>query len=205
MEFQYDYKTLSEELLFRRYCEGDIQAFDVLLDRLKGLVYSMILRYIKDDVLADEIFQEVFFKVCKNKDQFRESISFKSWLVTITKNTCIDYTRKQSRSFKTSPLDAQIGESDEKPLSEKIASDAPTPADHLEYKIEDEELTELLDKLPMEQRETFYLKVVMELTFEEIGEAMKCSTNTAKSRHRYALDTLRGLVKRKRFFERAVG
>lgn len=205
MKFQYDYKTLSEELLFRRYCEGDIQAFDVLLERLKGLVYSMIFRYIKDEVLADEIFQEVFFKVCRNKDQFRESISFKSWLVTITKNTCIDYTRKQSRGLKTSPLDAQGGEGDERPLSERVASTAPTPADNLEYKIEDEELAELLDGLPVEQRETFYLKVVMELTFEEIGESMKCSTNTAKSRHRYALDTLRGLVKRKRLLEKAVG
>ncbi len=69
---------------------------------------------------------------------------------------------------------------------------------------EDQELKLLMDKLPEEQRVTVYSKVIMELTFEEIGEAMGCSENTAKSRYRYALETLRALVKRKRLLEKAV-
>lgn len=202
MPFEYDYKTLTEELLFKRYCEGDIKAFDALLERLQGLAYSMILRYVKNQSLADEIFQEVFFKVCKNKDQFREAVSFKSWLVTICRNTCIDYTRKQSREFKTTSMDAGM-EDEGRSLSEQIAADVPSPLDEVSCKVEDKELSELLDKLPPEQRDTFYQKVVMEMTFEEIGAAMGCSTNTAKSRYRYALAVLRGLVKRKRLLDKA--
>lgn len=202
MEFNYDYKNLTEELLFKRYCEGDIKAFDVLLERLQGLAYSMILRYIKNASLADEIFQEVFFKVCKNKDQFREAVSFKSWLVTICRNTCIDYTRKQSREFKTTSLDGGI-EDESRSLAEQIAADAPSPLEEVSLKIEDAQLTEILDKLPDEQRDTFYQKVVMEMTFEEIGSAMGCSANTAKSRYRYALVALRSLVNRKRLLNKA--
>lgn len=201
MNFPYDYKSLTEELLFKRYCEGDVAAFDALLERLQGLAYSMILRYVKNDALADEIFQEVFYKVCKNKDQFREAVSFKSWLVTICRNTCIDHTRRQSRSLKTDSLDATSGE-DERALSDRIASQDLGPLDETTWKIENEDLTALLDNLPDEQRDTFYQKVVMELTFEEIGEAMKCSTNTAKSRYRYALAALRGLVKRKQMLDK---
>lgn len=198
-----DYNGLSEEILFNRYIGGDTQAFDVLLDRVKGLVYSLILRYISTESVADEIFQEVFFKVCKYKDQFRHSTSFKSWLVTITKNTCIDMTRKDKRTLKTISLDpVESGES-ERPLSERIAAESPTPWENLSWKLEEQEMEKFLDKLPEEQREAFYMKIVMDMTFEEIGEATSVSTNTAKSRYRYALGTLTGLVKRKRMLEKA--
>ncbi len=186
---------ISDETLFRRYCDGDMAAFDTLLKRMKGLVYSLILRFTHDHSLADEVFQEVFLKVCKYKDQFREAISFKAWLMTICRNTCIDYTRKVSRTLKTNSLDAVADES--RPLSEKIAGDGPSPLDVVNLKFEDSELTELLDHLPEEQRDTFYMKIVSDMTFEEIGAAMKYSANTSKSRYRYAVETLRGLVRRK--------
>jgi len=198
-----DYPHLNDEILFNRYTGGDMRAFDELLKRTKGLIYSLILRYVRIHSEADELFQDIFLKVCKNKELFRESISFKSWLVTITKNTCIDYTRRQRRSLKTETLDGETDD-DKRNLSETIASNAMTPDESLTIQIENSELEGLLDNLPTEQRETFYLKIVMELTFEEIGESMSCSTNTAKSRYRYALSTLRGLVKRKRLLEKAV-
>ena len=192
---QDDSLKISEEILFRRYCDGDTAAFNTLLKRLKGLVYSLILRFTHDTALADEIFQEVFLKICKNKDQFREAISFKSWLMTVCRNTCIDFTRKQGRSLKTVPLDGN-GSDDDRPLADKLATTDPTPLDELSFKVEDQALNSLLDNLPIEQRETFYMKIIGDLTFEEIGSAMQCSTNTAKSRFRYALATLRGLVRR---------
>lgn len=203
-EFNYNYNELTEELLFQRYCQGDIKAFDTLLARLKGLVYSMILRYHKDEALADEIFQEVFLKVCRYKDQFREAISFKSWLVTICRNTCIDYSRRFKRSGVTVPLDF-AGDGTERPLAEILPGDGLSPLEEVSFKLEDEDLKLLLEELPSAQRETFYMKIAADLTFEEIGRAMNCSTNTAKSRYRYALATLRGLVKRQRFLRRAVG
>ena len=85
-----DYPNLTNEILFNRYIGGDVNAFNVLLNRTKNLIYSMILRYVKNRNRAEEIFQDVYLKVCRNKDQFREAISFNSWIVTICKNTCID-------------------------------------------------------------------------------------------------------------------
>lgn len=194
---QRNYDLLTDEVLFNRYRGGEAEAFDELLRRNKNLLYSLILRYSRSHSIADEIFQEVFLKVFRNKELFREAVSFKAWLVTICKNTCIDYTRRQNRTVRTEPLDDVTSE-DNHALSERVASDLPTPEDSLNVQFESEELKTLLDRLPEEQRETFYLKVIMELTFEEIGESMQCSTNTAKSRFRYALETLRGLVRRKR-------
>ena len=198
-----DYTQLTEETLFARYSGGDIQAFEALVSRTKGLVYTLIRRYVPNPSQADEIFQEVFLKVCKNKDQFREAVSFKSWLVTICKNTCIDQTRKQRRTLKTETLDGDTGD-DRRSLSEVVASSDMGPDDVLTIQIENNELEALLDKLPLEQRETFYMKIIMDMTFEEIGQTMGCSTNTSKSRFRYALETLRALVKRRQMLLRAV-
>jgi RNA polymerase sigma-70 factor, ECF subfamily len=198
-----DYPHISNEILFNRYRGGDLKAFNELLKRMKGLIYTLIMSYVRNHAQADEIFQEVFFKVCKNKDQFRESVSFKSWLVTITKNTCIDQLRRKKHAYKMDSLDG-YADDDRPALSEKIATPDPTPAENLAIQIENKELKDLLKQLPAEQSETFYLKVVMEMTFEEIGTSMDCSSNTAKSRYRYALDTLRGIVKRKKLLEKAV-
>jgi len=104
----------------------------------------------------------------------------------------------------TDSLDGDIRDDTHRPLADKIASDTRSPDENLTIQFENKEFETLLDKLPLEQRETFYLKVVMELTFEEIGNSMDCSSNTAKSRYRYALETLRGIVKRKQLFEKAV-
>ncbi|MBU0506292.1 MAG: sigma-70 family RNA polymerase sigma factor [bacterium] len=198
-----DYPHIPNEILFNRYRGGDLKAFNELLKRMKGLIYTLIMSYVHNHAQADEIFQEVFFKVCKNKDQFRESVSFKSWLVTITKNTCIDQLRRKKHAYKMDSLDGH-NDDDRPALSEKIATPDPTPDENLAIQIENKELEDLLKQLPAEQSETFYLKVVMEMTFEEIGTSMDCSSNTAKSRYRYALDTLRGIVKRKKLLEKAV-
>lgn len=198
-----DLAQLSDEILFNRYAGGDLKAFDILLKRHKGLIYSLILRYIRNSQQADEVFQEVFLKVCKNRDQFREAVSFKSWMVTICRNTCIDHIRHQKRTLVTDSLDSADGE--DRSLSEQVPGNQPSPLETLTLAIEDEALAELLDKLPLEQRETFQLKVAGEMTFEEIGAAMKCSVNTAKSRYRYALDALRTLVNRQRFYDKVAG
>lgn len=199
-----DFSGLTDEVLFNRYMGGDVAAFDALLMRNKGLIYSLILRYVKKTNIADEVFQEVFLKVCKNKDLFRQAVSFKSWLVTICRNTCIDYTRKQFRTLKTESLDGFAEDGDKRNLSEVVASEDLNPGEVLDIQVETEWMQELLDQLPVDQRETFYMKVVMELTFEEIGESMKCSTNTAKSRYRYALASLRSLVRRQKMLGKAV-
>lgn len=198
----YYYKDLTDEVLFNRYAGGDMAAFDVLLRRHKGLIYSLILRYVKSATIADEIFQEVFLKICKYKDQFRESISFKSWMVTICRNTCIDHLRHVKRSLETESLDADVRGGNHS-LNERVASADPIASDYLAIRLETEEMGGYLEKLPLEQKEAFYLKVVMDMTFEEIGAVKKCSVNTVKSRYRYALETLRGLVNRQRLIRKA--
>ena len=196
-----DLNELSNEILFNRYQGGQAEAFDILIERHQRLVYSLILRYISNRAEADEVFQDVFLKICKKKDQFREAVSFKSWMMTIARNTCIDRLRKNKKHQKDQSFDEDPEHNHG--LSETLAADQTSPLDHVTHQMEDQNLKGLLDELPEEQRTTFYSKIVMDMTFEEIAAAMGVSVNTAKSRHRYALKALRKLVNRQRMMQSA--
>ncbi len=190
--------SLTDEILFARFKNGDHPAFDALLARHQGLVFSFILKSVHDRPRAEDLFQEVFAKVIEKRDQFQPTVSFKAWLMTVCRNTVIDSVRYHKRR----PQGDSLYEHEDRPLELKVAVDAPLP----DQQVGDSEMNSLLNavlnELPAEQKETFYLKVYEDLTFEEIGEVMKCSTNTAKSRMRYALETLRGILRKRKILIR---
>lgn len=198
MGFSYDYNELSSEVLFDLYHKGNMSAFTTLLERHKKMIFGLIFRYIRNTSQAEEVFQDVFYKICKNKDQFRESVSFKSWIATIAKNTSIDFLRKQKKELGTLSLDEMPHSGLDRPLNEQLKDEnTANPLDVANFKSEDASINDLLDELPVEQKETFVMKVMMDMTFEEIAESMNVSVNTAKSRHRYALKALRSILKRR--------
>lgn len=183
----------TDETLFGRFKEGDQAAFDLLLKRYQGPIFSLILKSVRNHQAAEEIFQDVFFKVIEKRDSFRTDVSFRAWLFTVCRNTCIDTARKNKRA----PGIDSIFADEEKPLEIRLGSPNPGPLEGAAGSQLDSFLEEALRELPPEQRETFYLKVKGEMTFEEIGEVMKCSVNTAKSRMRYAAEQLREIFKKR--------
>lgn len=191
------FEALTDEMLFARFKRGDQEAFDVLLKRYQAPIFSLVLKSTRNRAEAEDLFQEVFFKVVERRDQFRESVSFKAWLYTVSRNTCIDAARKQKRR----PATSSIFVDEEKPLEIRLASKNENPLDAAAGLELNTFLNEAVQVLPPEQRETFYLKVTGELTFEEIGEAMNCSVNTAKSRMRYALERLREVFKKRGYLK----
>jgi len=190
-------KEAPDEILFSRFKRGDQQAFDLLIKRYQGPIFALIIKSVRNHAQAEDLFQDVFFKVIEKRDQFRENVSFRAWLYTITRNTCIDRARKFKR---TPPIDS-IFKNEERPLEVNIAGHEEAPDTAASGAELDTFLSEAMEVLPAEQRETFYLKVKGELTFEEIGETMKCSVNTAKSRMRYALERLREIFKKRGYLK----
>lgn len=191
-------QTLTDEVLFSRFqAQNDKQAFEVLLGRYKGPLFSFILKSVKNRELAEELFQDVFFKIIEKRDNFRESVSFRAWAYTVCRNTCIDSVRKDRRT----PLHESFGFD-----AEDVNFLPPVESGTQHQKSVENELNSFLEKslkeIPKEQAETFYLKVCSELTFEEIGESMNCSVNTAKSRMRYALDSLREIFGKRGYLQK---
>ncbi len=185
--------ALNDNELVQRFIEGDQNSLEILIHRHKGRVYSYILLIVKNQELAEDIFQETFIKVIRSlkRGKYVENGKFVSWVLRISHNLIIDHFRKEKLQGTVSndSLDVDIFN------SQKFS----------DFTIEDEmvnnqilsEVKELVKELPEDQQQVIYMRHYMGLSFKEIAEQTEVSINTALGRMRYALINLRKLIKQK--------
>jgi RNA polymerase sigma-70 factor (ECF subfamily) len=183
---------LSDEKLMASYLEGNVRAFQTLLERHQTRVFNFILRNLGNRELAEDTLQEVFLRVVHRADSFRHQSKFTTWLYTIARNLCIDQRRK-ARYRKTVALDEPLDRTGEDgaTLLDRVADRKPLADTALRDSRFQRSLEEALTHLPDEQREVFLLREVKGLKFREIAVVVGIPENTVKSRMRYALETLR--------------
>ncbi|HEY5383156.1 MAG TPA: sigma-70 family RNA polymerase sigma factor [Candidatus Paceibacterota bacterium] len=181
----------SDEDLISAYLGGDEPAFAELTRRHLSGVYSFIARFIGNAEEADDITQETFLKAWKSLKKYdRQTSKFKTWLLRIARNSAIDFLRKK-KHVPFSQFDTEDGAN---VLTETVPDTEELP-DALLIKLEGaKEVRKTLEQLPPKAREVLLLYYTNDLTFEDIGEMLGEPTNTVKSRHRRALQSLRKLV-----------
>ena len=175
----------SDEMLVSAFQAGEDSAFQILLARHQKPVYNFLYKFIRNEEATEEAFQEVFLRVVRSINEYRPSAKFTTWLYTIARNYCIDLSRKEKFRRHYSLSDKSSEDSDR--LEDRIADDS-AGADNTSSANELERiLYEVLDDLNPEQREVFLMREVQGLQFDEIAKITKTSSNTVKSRMRYAL------------------
>jgi len=182
--------TTDEELL-ARYVKGDVRAFELLLSRHRGPVYSFLLRSVRDKAVAEDLFQETFLRVVQRADQFTGQSKLTTWLYTIARNLTVDHARRM-RHRRHASLDAPVstGDGGSRSLGEQVEG-RDRGADRAAIEAQAKaKFQEALDALPDEQREVFLLRQVDGLAFADIAGILGVPENTAKSRMRYALERL---------------
>ena len=85
--------------LIENYLNGDEASFSLIVNRYLKLVVNFANTFVQNRATAEDVAQEVFIKAWKNLKKFKLDASFKTWLLVIAKNTCLDYLRKQKREF----------------------------------------------------------------------------------------------------------
>lgn len=181
-------EDLTDETLMMAFKEGDERAFQILFLRHRKALYGYLLRFLGQAQAAEEAFQEVFLRLIRSAQQYKSSSRFTSWLYSITRNYCIDQSRK--RRFRNHvSLDEKAGEQ-VVPLKELVASNEAGADDRLTEKNLQSALHRILQGLNLEQREVFLMREFQGLTFEDIARLTKTSANTVKSRMRYALQSI---------------
>ncbi|MFR9649282.1 MAG: sigma-70 family RNA polymerase sigma factor [Rikenellaceae bacterium] len=184
-------KQLSDNELIAEYRGGNSLAISQLIERHTLRVRNYIRMLVKDREVADDIFQETFIKAVKSIDEGRyaESGRFLSWLMRIAHNLTIDY-------FRVKKADKELNESE---AGFDIVSSVPLAEQSLEDKMVrdqiDQDIRNLIDELPGEQREVVKMRYFSGLTFKDIAEQTDVSVNTALGRMRYALINLRRMIK----------
>ncbi len=186
--------NVADEQLMERYRDGDAGAFDVLYRRHKGGLFRYLFRLCKDQSVAEELFQDVWSNIIRSRERYQPAAKFTTFLYQIAHNRLIDHVRRKPELS----LSLDDPGDDDDPPGDHIAAD---PGGQPEIIVERKRMAESLVKgiagLPAPQREAFLLREEAGLSLEEIAQATGVSTETAKSRLRYAVaklrDELRGL------------
>ncbi len=184
-------QELADETLVSLYQEGNNSAFDILLKRYESKVFSYLLYSVKNQELAEDLFQDVFVKmVVRIKNgQYTENGKFSSWMMRIVHNHLIDH-------YRTTPSERIIS-NDESEVDLFNNADIAVNENREQEMIDQQTLSEvrgLIAKLPDAQREVLLMRVYDELSFKEIAQKTNCSINTALGRMRYAILNLRHMA-----------
>ena len=170
----------SETDLIRRAQTRDTEAFCSLAELHSRRIYLLALHYCHDASDAEDLSQEVWLKAYRALPTFRFDSSFYTWLRRITINTFLNYQRSNS-----SRKSLVVSNEDEDPGS-SFAS-----AETIYNKVLFESVMNALGELSASQRLTFLLRHYEGMSYDEIANAMNCSTGTAKKSVWRALEKLR--------------
>jgi RNA polymerase sigma factor (sigma-70 family) len=183
---------LNDQQLIHSYLNGNERAFEELLKRHQQKIYTSIYLFVKDQSLAEDIFQEVFIKIIDTlrKGKYNHEGKFSQWAMRISYNLCVDYFRRAKRRPQVQPTE----EFD-------IFDVLKVTEDNAEQRIirsqTHDKVRHLVDMLPPEQREVVILRHYADMSFKEIAKLTRVSINTALGRMRYALINIRKLVEEK--------
>ena len=185
--------VLSDRVLLNNYLLGDRSAISELIERHSKRVRSYIGMMVKDDAVADDIFQETFIKAVKVIDEGRytDSGKFLSWVLRIAHNRVLDYFRREKANKQINESEAGYD------VIGTLRFSEPTTEDEMVHSEMEQTIRNLIDLLPEEQQEVVRLRYYSKLSFQEIAEQTEVSINTALGRMRYALINLRRMIKEK--------
>jgi len=165
----------TDQALIEQTLAGDNLAFNLLVTRYQKAVYSAAARILRDHDLADEAAQETFVKAYFALKQYDQNYKFYTWLLRICLNLCYDQLKKQKRQA---------------PLDEALEHPGPDPAEMFAGDDACRKIRKEIDSLPMDQRMVVQLRVDKDLSYSEIGQALKIPIGTVMSRLSRARQTL---------------
>ena len=188
-----NYESMSDEKLALRYIDGDNKAFDVLLARNQSKLFSYIMFVVRDEEIANDIFQDTFLKVITKlqEGKYTDSGKFYYWITRIAHNIIMDKYRMQQNEHIVEPTE------DNKLSNIKSASVLDT---YRESEIINEQIMEdvknIMNALPAVQREVVYMRFYQDMSFKEIADATGVGINTSLGRMRYAILNMRRMAQK---------
>ena len=187
------WKDHTDEELMLRVQDGDTDCYDVLVERFKVRLFNYLFRLTGSRDEAEEIAQEAFVKAYIHADKYKTIARFSTWLYTIATNLVRNRLRSRSRAPKIVSLWTRSADSDEeKTLDIEDTRKSPDEV------INDAELGEIISRaiqrIPAKYRESFVLREINELSYEEIAAVTGLKLGTVRSRINRARNHFRQVV-----------
>ncbi len=183
--------VISDQELIGKYLDGNEQSLEQLIHRHKRKVFAYIMMVVKDDQLADDIFQDTFIKVINTfkSGSYKEEGKFIQWVMRIAHNLIIDHFRRSKR------LPVVNNSNDDYDIFDMVRVTDPSVEEQIITEQIHEDVRTLIELLPREQKEVLMMRHYQNLSFKEIAESTDVSINTALGRMRYALINLRKIIR----------
>jgi len=186
-----DYQ-LSDEILIKRFQDGDINAYNEIVHRYKDRLYNFIYRFLNDMDRSEDLVQDTLIKLYTHKNSYREIAKFSTWLYTIAANLARTELRKLKRR-KTFSITELSFDDREFIIS---SSDLDPSKEHLSQNLE-KNIQNALSELPDDFKTIIILRDIQELSYDDISKIVELPLGTVKSRINRGRLKLQQLLKRK--------
>jgi RNA polymerase sigma-70 factor (ECF subfamily) len=163
------------DALIERCLDGDQTAWEEIVRQYRRKVFNIAYKFVGRHDLAEDLTQDIFLKLYKSLDTFDRRANFQTWLISVSRNLCIDHYRSVRKERETINRDVDPAE---------LATVAPDPAadSRLEHQDRVRLLRIALDRLPLTLRTAVMLRDIQELTYQEIADRLSLPEGTVKSR-----------------------
>ena len=187
-----EFEGMTNETLALLYVGGNNKAFDELLERTQSSLFAYIMFVVRNEDVANDIFQETFVKVITKlqEGRYTDSGKFTFWMTRIAHNVIIDWFRAQ----KSEKIIDLADDNNLNNLEGEQVQDTFRESEMVNAQVMND-VKRMMEALPAAQREVVYMRFYQQLSFKEIAEMTGVSINTSLGRMRYALMNLRKMAK----------
>jgi RNA polymerase sigma factor (sigma-70 family) len=165
----------AQDELIERCLEGDQLAWDTIVRQHWRKVFNVAYKFVGKHDEAEDLTQDIFLKIFKSLQTFDRRANFQTWLISVSRNLCIDHYRSVRKERET--IDRDVDPGDLSPTSHEVS-----PYVALEQRDRVVLLREALEKLPDTLRTAVLLRDIQELSYQEIATQLRLPEGTVKSR-----------------------
>lgn len=175
------------------YLNGNEKAFEALLIRHKDKIYRFIYLKVREEAVAEDIFQETFIKVINTLKggAYNEEGKFLPWAMRIAHNLIIDHFRRQN---KVRMISESSSSRDDYNIFHMLHMEDENIQDSITREELEQQMIDLIEHLPESQRDILKKRIFKDMSFKDIALEEGISINTALGRMRYALINMRKLI-----------
>jgi RNA polymerase sigma factor (sigma-70 family) len=159
------------------------RAYTTIIKKYQEKLYWHIRRMVVDHDDANDVLQNVFIRVWKGLENFREDSQLYTWLYRIATNECLTFLEQQKKRTTVSLSDVETG------LSDKIKADQNFDANKLEWKLQLG-----IQQLPEKQRIVFQLRYYDEMPYEEMSRVLDTSEGALKASYHHAVKKIEDYI-----------
>jgi RNA polymerase sigma factor (sigma-70 family) len=162
---------LCDQHYINQIMQGDTNVFRVLVDRYKGMIFTLALKMIKNREEAEEVSQDTFIKVYNSLNKFKGDSKFSTWIYKIAYNTCLDRLKKNKKEESTISIDE---------FSDYLVKTVDNALSALEEQERKQTIQNCINLLPSEESFLLTLYYFDDQNLDEIAKIMDTNSNNVK-------------------------